>query len=179
LLFEGIMRTTMTGVFRDPAAALHASERLRELEGTAGSIRLFLPGADGHPVETLVVEEESPWLRVAAWGLAVGIIFTYVARSLSGSWFYSFVALAAGVLFGLLLGGWLGGQRYPRAVRPHMRTRYLDLVQKGRAVLLVDVLGAADDVREVMEESGAYVSEGYWPVRDKLQPAGFPRNERT
>jgi hypothetical protein len=52
-------------------------------------------------------------------------------------------------------------------------------VNKGRAVLLVDVLGGADDVRELMEESGAYVSEGYWPVRDKLHPVGFPRNERT
>lgn len=160
----------MTGVFREPEAALKASERLRELDGAAGSIRLFLPGADGQPVETLVVEERSPWLRAAAWGLAVGVVFTYVARSLTSSWLYAIVALAAGVLFGLLLGGWLGGQRYPRAVRPHMRTRYLDLVKKGRAVLLVDVLGAADDVRTVMEESGAYVSEGHWPVRDGLQP---------
>jgi hypothetical protein len=117
-----------------------------------------------------VVEERSPWLRVAAWGLAVGLLFVYVARSLSPSWFYSVAALAAGVLFGLLLGGWLGGQRYPRAVRPHMRSRYLDLVQKGRAVLLVDVAGNASDVREVMEEGGAYVSEGHWPVRDTLQP---------
>jgi hypothetical protein len=164
------MRTTMTGVFRDPEAALLASERLRELDGATGTIRLFLPGADGQPVETLVVEERSPWLRAAAWGLAVGFVFTYVARSLSSSWFYSVVALAAGVLFGLLLGGWLGGQRYPRSVRPHMRTRYLDLVGKGRAVLLVDVLSAGGTVREVMEESGAYVSEGYWPVRDTLQP---------
>jgi hypothetical protein len=164
------MRTTMTGVFRDPEAALRASERLRELDGAAGSIRLFLPGADGKPVETLVVEERSPWLRATVWGLAVGLIFTYVARSLSSSWFYAVVALVAGVLFGLLLGGWLGGQRYPRAVRPHMRTRYLDLVGKGRAVLLVDVVSSGDDVRELMEESGAYVSEGYWPVRDRMQP---------
>lgn len=160
----------MTGVFRDPEAALLASERLRELDGATGTIRLFLPGADGRPVETMVVEERSPWLRAAAWGLAVGFIFTYVARSLSTSWFYAVIALAAGVLFGLLLGGWLGGQRYPRAVRPHMRTRYLDLVGKGRAVLLVDVLSSGGTVREVMEESGAYVSEGYWPVRDTLQP---------
>jgi len=164
------MRTTMTGVFRDPEAALRASERLRELDGAAGSIRLFLPGADGKPVETLVVEERSPWLRATVWGLAVGLIFTYVARSLSSSWFYSVVALGAGVLFGLLLGGWLGSHRYPRAVRPHMRTRYLDLVGKGRAVLLVDVVSSGDDVRELMEESGAYVSEGYWPVRDRMQP---------
>ncbi len=164
------MRTTLTGVFRDPEAALRASERLRELEGAAGSIRLFLPGADGKPVETLVVEERSPWLRVTAWGVAVGFLFAYVARSLSSSWLYTVVALAAGVLFGLLLGGWLGGQRYPRAVRPHMRSRYLDLVGKGRAVLLVEVVGAPGDVREVMEEGGAYVSEGYWPVRDRMQP---------
>ncbi len=164
------MRKTLTGVFRDPEQALKASERLRELEGAAGSIRLFLPGADGEPVETLVVEERSPWLRVAAWGAAVGILFTYVARSLSSSWFYTVFALVAGVLFGLLLGGWLGGQRYPHSVRPHMRTRYLDLVQKGRAVVLVEVVGAADDVRALMEELGAYVSEGYWPVRDNLQP---------
>jgi hypothetical protein len=164
------MRTTLTGVFPNPESALKASERLRELDGAAGSIRLFLPGADGQPVETLVVEERSPWLRTAAWGVAVGIIFTYVARSLSNSWIYAAVALVAGALFGVLLGGWLGGEKYPRAVRPHMRSRYLDLVQKGRAVLLVDVVGAADDVRTVMEESGAYVSEGYWPVRDNLQP---------
>ena len=133
------MRTTMTGVFRDPEAALARLRALRELQARGGSIRLFLPGTDGKPVETLVVEERSPWLRATVWGLAVGLIFTYVARSLSSSWFYSVVALAAGVLFGLLLGGWLGGQRYPRAVRPHMRTRYLDLVPQGRAVLLVDV----------------------------------------
>ncbi len=160
----------MTGVFRDPEAALRASERLRELDGAAGTIRLFLPGADGRPVETVVVEERSPWLRVTIWGLVVGALFVYVARSLSSSWLYSVVALAAGVLFGLLLGGWLGGQRYPRAVRPHMRTRYLDLVGKGRAGLLVDVAGAGGDVRELMEEAGAYVSEGYWPVRDRMQP---------
>ena len=164
------MRTTMTGVFRDPEAALRASERLRELEGATGSIHLFLPGADGRPVETLVVEERSPWLRVTVWGFAVGLLFAYVARSLSPSWFYTVVALGAGVLFGLLLGGWLGGERYPRAVRPHMRTRYLDLVDQGRAVLLVDVVGGGTDIRELLEESGAYVSEGYWPVRDRMQP---------
>jgi hypothetical protein len=163
------MRSTLTGVFRDPEAALRASERLREFDGV-GSIRLFLPGADGQPVETLVVEERSPWLRAAAWGLAVGMLFTYVARSLSPSWIYSAVALVAGVGFGLLLGGWLGGQRYPRAVRPHMRTRYLDLVSTGRAIVLVDEVAHPGEVRELMEESGAYVSEGYWPVRDKLQP---------
>jgi hypothetical protein len=165
------MRTTLTGVFRDPDAALRVSEQLRELDGAAGSIRLFLPGTDGIPVETVVVAERSPWLRVTLWGLAVGVLFVYVARSLSPSWLYTVVALVAGALFGLLLGVWLSGQRYPRAVRPHMRSRYLDLVQKGRAVLLVDVVGAAEDVRQVMEESGAYVSEGYWPVRDGMQPA--------
>jgi hypothetical protein len=164
------MRTTMTGVFRDPEAALRASERLRELSGAAGTIRLFLPGEGGAPVETVVVEERSPWLRVIAWGIAVGLLFTYVARSLSSSWLYAAVALVAGALFGLLLSGWLGGQRYPRSVRPHMRTRYLELVRQGRAVLLVDVMGGGEDVRELMEEAGAYVSEGYWPVRDTLQP---------
>jgi hypothetical protein len=164
------MRTTLTGVFPDPEAALRVSEHLRDLDGAAGTMRLFLPGADGKPVETLVVEERSPWLRAAVWGLVVGFLFTYVARSLSSSWVYAIIALVAGVGFGLLLGGWLGGQRYPRTVRPHMRSRYLDLVQKGRAVLLVDVAGNTADVREVMEEGGAYVSEGYWPVRDTLQP---------
>ena len=163
------MRTTLTGVFRDPEAALRASEQLRELDGV-GSIRLFLPDASGGAVETLVVEERSPWLRAAAWGLGVGLIFTYVARSLSNAWIYAVVALVCGVGFGLLLGGWLGGQRYPRAVRPHMRARYLDLVGKGRAVVLVELLAGGRDVKELMEESGAYVVEGYWPVRDKLQP---------
>jgi hypothetical protein len=165
------MRTTLTGVFQKPEAALRVSEELRELTGTTASIRLFLPGADGSPVETLVVEERAPWLRGALWGASVGVIFIYVARSLSSSWLYAVVALTAGVLFGLLLGGWLGGERYPRAVRPHMRARYLDLVQKGRGVVLVDILGSGEDVRQLMEESGAYVSEGYWPVRDdSLQP---------
>jgi hypothetical protein len=165
-----VRTTTLTGVFRNPEAALAVSERLRELDGVAGSIRLYLPGADGEPVEAIIAAERSPWLRTVAWGLAVGILFTYVARSLTSSWLYAVVALGAGVLFGLLLGSWLGGQQMSRTVRPHMRTRYLELVRKGRAVLLVDVLGGAADVRAVMEESGAYVSEGYWPVRDELQP---------
>jgi hypothetical protein len=160
----------MTGVFRDPEAALRATERLRELEDAAGSIRLFLPGESGEPIETLVVHERAPWLRVWAWGVAVGLVFGYVARSLSPSWIYVAVALGAGVLFGLLLGGWLGGASYPRPVRPHMRTRYRDLVQRGRAVVLVDVIGLPAEVRTVLEESGAYVCEGYWPVRDELQP---------
>ncbi len=164
------MRTTLTGVFRDPQAALRASERLRELSGVSGSIRLFLPGPDGVPIETVVVEERSPWLRATVWGLAVGLIFTYVTRSLTHSWLYAVVSLVAGAVFGVALGGWLGGQRYPRAVRPHMRMRYLALVQKGSAVLLVDLPADGSDVRELMEESGAYVSEGYWPVRDTLQP---------
>ncbi|HEY2748801.1 MAG TPA: hypothetical protein VGL86_29475 [Polyangia bacterium] len=163
------MRTTLTGVFRDPESALRASEQLRELDGV-GSIRLFLPGADGEAVETQVVEERSPWLRTAAWGLAVGLVFTYVARSLASSWLYAVVALAAGVGFGLLLGGWLGGERFPRAVRPHMRERYRDLVGKGRAVVLVELGSGVVEVRELMEEAGAYVVEGYWPVRDTLQP---------
>jgi hypothetical protein len=51
-----------------------------------------------------------------------------------------------------------------------MRARYLDLVRRGRAVVLVDVVGSPDEVRSVMEESGADVSEGYWPIRDGLQP---------
>jgi hypothetical protein len=165
------MRTTMTGVFRDPEAALRASERLRELDGAAGSVRLFLPGADGAPVETLVVRERSPWLRVGLWGAAVGLIFTYVAMSFGRSWIYGAVAMASGALFGVMLGGWLGGEQYPHTVRPHMRTRYLDLVRRGHAVVLVDVASSPQTVRRVMEESGAIVSEGYWPVRDDLQPA--------
>ncbi|MDB4971111.1 MAG: hypothetical protein JWN44_6800 [Myxococcales bacterium] len=164
------MRTTMTGVFRNPEAALLASEQLRELNQAAGSIRLFLPGENGAPVELQVVRERSPWLRVTAWGVAVGIIFMYVSLSMARSWIYAIVALISGALFGLLLAGWLGGQRYPRSVRPHMRKKYLDLVRSGRGVLLVEVIGSADDVRQLMEESGAYVSEGYWPVRDTLQP---------
>jgi hypothetical protein len=164
------MRTTMTAVFRQPEAALIASERLREMDDAAGSIRLFLPGDDGSPVELQVVRERSPWLRATAWGLSVGVIFLYVSLSIAHSWIYAAVALASGALFGLLLGGWLGGQRYPRSVRPHMRTKYLDVVRQGRGVLLVDVIGSAEDVRQLMEESGAYVSEGYWPVRDRMQP---------
>ncbi len=164
------MRTTLTAVFRDPEAALRASEQLRELGHAAGSIRLYLPGADGEPVETEVLRERSPWLRVTLWGAAIGVLFVYVSLSLSRSWIYAVVSLAAGVLFGLLLGGWLGGQSYPRSVRPHMRARYFDLVHKGRAVLIVDVAGAIGDVRKLLEERGAYVSEGHWPVRDTLQP---------
>lgn len=164
------MRTTLTGVFQSPDAALAAAERLRELDGIAGSLRLFLPGADGEPVETVLIEERSPWLRIGVWGAAVGLVFLYVALSLSRFWLYAVVAVLAGVGFGLLLGIWFGGQRYPQAVRPHMRTRYLDLVRGGRSVLLVDVLGDSEDVRQVMEEAGAYVSTGYWPVRDTLQP---------
>lgn len=165
------MRTTLTAVFPSADAALTAAERLGELDGAAGSLRLFLPGADGQPVETLVVEERSPWLRIGLWGAAVGLLFLYVALSLSRSWIYGAVAIVAGVGFGLLLGVWFSGQHYPQAVRPHMRSRYLDLVQKGRAVLLVDVLGHAEVVKQVLEESGAYVSTGYWPVRDNtLQP---------
>jgi hypothetical protein len=132
------MRTTLTGVFRDPEAALRASERLRELTG--------------------------------AWGVATGLVFVYVALSIARSWPYAVLALACGALFGVLLGGWLGGQRYRRSLRPHMRARYLALVRQGRAVVLVDVLGSGEDVRLLMEESGAYVSEGHWPVRDTLQP---------
>ena len=164
------MRTTMTAVFRNPEAALVASERLREMDDAVGSIRLFLPGDDGAPIELQVMRERSPWLRVTAWGLAVGVIFMYVALSMARSWIYAAVALVSGALFGLLLGGWLGGQRYPRAVRPHMRDKYLDLVRTGRGVLLADVIGSPGEVRRLMEESGAYVSEGYWPVRDSLQP---------
>jgi len=160
----------MTGVFRDPEAALRATEQLRERSDAAGSIRLFLPGENGIPVETLVVHQRAPWLRVWIWGVAVGVIFTYVARSMSRSWIYTAVALGAGVLFGLLLGGWLGGPRYPHPVRPHMRTRYHDLVQRGRAVVIVDVVGPPSEVRALLEEAGAYVSVGYWPVRDELQP---------
>ena len=164
------MRNTITAVFRDPEAALRAAERLDELDRRAGSVHLFLPGEDGRPVETLVVHERSPWLRVWAWGAAVGLVFGYVARELSSSWIYVVVALAAGGVFGLVMAGWLGGPRYPRPLRPHMRERYLELVKRGRAVVLVDVAGSPDDVRTVMEESGAYVSEGYWPIRDELQP---------
>jgi hypothetical protein len=164
------MRTTLTGVFQDPQAALEAGERLRELDEAAGSLRLFLPGSDGQPVETLLVEERSPWLRIALWGAAVGLLCLYIALSWSTTWLYGVVGLCAGVGFGLLLGIWFGGQRYPRSVRPHMRSRYVDLVRAGRAVLLVDVVGHTEDVRRVMEEAGAYVSTGYWPVRDGLQP---------
>lgn len=164
------MRTTLTGVFKDPEAALEAAERLRELDEAADSLRLFLPGADGQPVETLVVEERSPWLRIALWGVAVGLLCLYIALSWSTTWIYGVIGLCAGIGFGLLLGVWFGGQRYPRSVRPHMRARYLDVVRAGRAVLLVDVVGHTDDVRKLLEESGAYVSTGHWPVRDTWQP---------
>jgi hypothetical protein len=153
---------------------LRASERLRELDAVGGNMRLFLPGDDGRPVETVVVEERAPWRRLALFGLVTGLVFTYVARSLSPSWLYAIVALVSGVGFGALLGVWLGGPRYPTALRPHMRTQYAALVREGRAVLLCDVDGqvATDAARKVMEEGGAYVSVGHWPVNNTnhLQP---------
>jgi hypothetical protein len=167
------MRTTMTGVFRSPEGALQASERLSELD-CVGSLRLFLPGSDGAPVETTLIEERSPWLRLTLFGLAVGAICVYVALSISPSWIYGAVGLISGGAGGALLGSWLGGQRYRRTVRPHMRVRYLDLVRRGRAIVLADMLVQhdAEEVRAVMEECGAYVSEGHWPVGGNgLQPA--------
>lgn len=162
------MRTTLTGVFRDSEKALHASERLRELDAVGGNMRLFLPGSDGEPVETMVVEEKSPWLRLTAFGLVTGLVFAYVSLSLTPSWLFAVVALVAGGGFGALLGMWLGGTRYPHTLRPHMRTRYANLARGGRAVLLVDVAGevATAEARKLMEEGGAYVSVGHWPVRD-------------
>jgi hypothetical protein len=169
------MRTTLTGVFGDTEQALRASERLRELGAVGGSMRLFLPGDKGEAVETLVVRERSPWLRLTVFGVVTGLVFVYVSWSLSASWLYAIVALVSGLLFGGLLGVWLGGPRYPQTVRPHMRSRYAKLARDGRAVLLVDVDGtvATDEARRVMEEAGAYVSVGHWPVHDggnKLQP---------
>ena len=162
------MRTTLTGVFRDSEKALRVSDQLRELDAVGGNLRLFLPGSDGQPVETLVMEERSPWLRLTLFGLVTGAVFTYVALSMSPSWLYAAVALVSGVGFGALLGLWLGGQRYPRALRPHMRTRYAELARAGKTVLLVDVADAvaSTEARRLMEEGGAYVSVGHWPVRD-------------
>jgi hypothetical protein len=159
------MRTTMTGVFREPEGALRASERLRELD-CVGSLRLFLPGAEGLPIETMLVEERAPWLRLSLFGAGVGAVCAYIALSFSPSWLLAVVALVTGAGGGALIGSWLGGQRYRREVRPHMRQRYLDLVRRGRAVLLADVLTHhdAEEVRALMEECGAYVSEGHWPV---------------
>ena len=167
LLSPQSMRTTMTGVFRDPEGALRASEQLSEL-ACVGSLRLFLPGSDGAPVETMLVEERSPWLRLTLFGAGVGLLCAYVALSISPSWVLAFVALLTGAAGGAMLGSWLGGQRYRRTVRPHMRLRYLDLVKRGRAIVLADVRAHhdAEAVRDVMEECGAYVSEGHWPVGD-------------
>ncbi|HEX4457648.1 MAG TPA: hypothetical protein VIA18_06740 [Polyangia bacterium] len=168
------MRTTLTGVFRDSEKALRVSDQLRELDAVGGNLRLFLPGSDGQPVETLVVQERSPWLRLTLFGLVTGVVFGYVALSMSPSWFYAVVAIVAGGGFGALLGIWLGGQRYPQSLRPHMRTRYAELARSGRSVLLVDVADpvASAEARRLMEEGGAYVSVGHWPVRDSssLQP---------
>jgi hypothetical protein len=163
------MRITLTGVFRDSERALRASERLRELDAVNGNMRLFLPGEDGQPVETLVVQERSPWPRLTLFGLIAGALFAYVAWSLSPSWLYATVALLSGVGFGALLGTWLGGPRYPHRLRPHMRSRFADLARDGRAVLVVDVAGpvASEEARKVMEEGGAYVSVGHWPVQDQ------------
>jgi hypothetical protein len=159
------MRTTMTGVFRQPEGALRASERLSEL-ACVGSLHLFLPGADGVPVETLLIEERPPWLRLTLSGVAAGVLCAYVALSISPSWPLALVALLTGAAGGALIGSWLGGQHYRRTVRPHMRLRYLELVRRGRAIVLADVRAQddAEAVRGVMEEHGAYVSEGHWPV---------------
>jgi hypothetical protein len=167
LLSPDAMGVSMTGVFRDPEGALRASEQLRPLE-CVGSLRLYLPGSDGAPVETLVVAERSPWPRLTLFGAVVGAIAAYVSFSITPSWLLALVALGGGVAAGVLLGSWLGGQRYRRPVRPHMRLRYLDLVKRGRSIVLADVRTQhdAEAVREVMQENGAYVSEGHWPVGD-------------
>lgn len=167
LLSQQPMRTTMTGVFREADGALKASERLGELD-CVGNLRLFLPGSDGAPVETMLVEERSPWPRLTLFGAAVGLVCAYVAWSIAPSWLLAAVALITGAAAGAMLGSWLGGQRYRRPLRAHMRQRYLDLVRRGRAVVLADLRSVDDagEVREVMEECGAYVSEGHWPVGD-------------
>lgn len=154
------MRVTLTGLFPDPQAALDAAEELRERDEPLGSVRLLLPGGDGPPVEALLVEERSPWLRITLWGLAVGVLCLYIALSWSETWIFGVIGLSAGIGFGLLLGLWFGGQRYPRSVRP----RRVERLSGGHALLIVDVLDRPEAVRRLLERAGASVTSDSEPT---------------
>jgi hypothetical protein len=162
---------SLTGVFRDPDSALRASERLRDIG--CGVIRVFMPSGDGQAVECEVTVARSPWPRVLAFCIALSLLGAWLLIALADGWTYALVGLLTGAIAGLLLGLWLRGETFARTVRPDMRARYLALVRDGRAVLLVDRL-AHDDVepaRSVMEDEGAYVIEGYWPIDEHLPQA--------
>jgi hypothetical protein len=159
---------SLTGVFRDSDGALRASERLRDIG--CGVIRLFMPSDHGQAVECELTVARSPWPRVLALCVALSLLGAWLLVAFADGWIYGLVGLSTGAVAGLLLGLWLRGETFTRTVHPEMRAHYLALVRDGRAILLVDRL-AHDDIepaRSIMEDEGAYVIEGYWPIGEHL-----------
>jgi hypothetical protein len=167
--------TSVTGVFARPDGATRAAEKLRELE-REGAIRLFMPGEHGEPVETLVIAEPSPWRRVLAWSLGLALLCAWIAVSIGQRTVYALVGLVTGALAGLLLGPWLAGETHVRRVHPHLRAGYAQLVRRGRAVVVAELktTDRIEPVRHMLEEEGAYVVIGHWPVTPIESPPGRP-----
>jgi hypothetical protein len=167
--------TSVTGVFAQPDGATRAAERLRELEHQ-GAIRLFMPGEHGEPVETSVIAEPSPWPRVLAWSIGLALLCAWISVSIGDRTVYAVVGLATGAIAGLLLGTWLGGEAHVRNLHPHLRAGYAQLVRRGRAVVVAELKSSdrVDAVRHMLEEEGAYVVIGHWPITPVESPPRRP-----
>ena len=172
------MRTMLTGVFRDPEG------RLARLSRSPPSSRGSAASGCSCPAPMAGAAENAGGRGSARRGCArrrgarAGLASPTLGAPCRARGFTPSSRHGCGVGFGPLLGGGWAAALSARC-SSHMRARYVDPWAKGARSRSSSSCRAARDVRELMEESGADVVEGYRPVRDKQQPVSIPRRTRA
>jgi hypothetical protein len=168
----------VTATFGDAESALRAGERAREAAGPRATVRLFLSGSRGEVIETSIVSDTAPALRVALFGVALGVVFAMVVAGLGGGWALGLLALLGGALTGAMLGLWLTGEEYPRRIlaRGAYRPRYERALARHRAVVtaVVATFHVAERIVDIFETEGGLVNEGFLHEREPRPPELAP-----
>jgi hypothetical protein len=158
---------TLTGIFGDPEAALHAGERAREVAGKRATVRVFIRGANGSVLETSIISDESTVWRVPIAGLTIGGLFAATLALFHVAPAYCVLGFFSAAAVGLLIGLWLTGEVYPRRIstlRTNGHSAYERLLAAGRAVVTVVLPNGRRHTRsvfDVLAASGAEVVEGF------------------
>jgi hypothetical protein len=161
-----LKRVAVTGLFPTHDLALRAGEKLREIVGWRGLVRVLFPGAPGAVVQLSVVSNTNGTPGVAAVGAILGVFGFAAMLALGSSWAMAFVALAWGLAAGGMLAWWLvGTTQTARTLRGFDARRCREMLAGTQSAVVVVVAAArrGNALRAAIEAGEGKSFEGVNP----------------